>query len=419
MENLRFHAIKDYPALHQWLLNNLCEPDKPGSCNNEWLNNEKIKRISSSGEKWLVIANDTPFLHLYHVSMALKERIQGLKLALICLYKFQGMNEKMREFFDEVIIVDRYRNVFRLLDTFSKEIPVISFAANSIFGALFRLLKPTAPFHLQDVWSTFGKGFSEDKLQNDAKIEAEQFLCREPGFFSYNGHPERVKKIFETYGPIRADLTSYLNMVIPSRCRPVTLNIRQGNWKIAWAGKVGPHSPSNVLYDPLTDFLSIFKRAVDSGVQLTVYPVLGSRQIKDYQGYIDLANRNPRFVWSKPASFHEMEEILSHHHFGMMIKESAKSAISPLHYQCQFASRIFTFMTAGIPMIVSPVYSYLAELVETYHLGIVLADEEIDNLTQILDEIDTEKIKKGIENFRKDYSIEKTIQDLLPKISLN
>lgn len=66
-----------------------------------------------------------------------------------------------------------------------------------------------------------------------------------------------------------------------------------------------------------------------------------------------------------------------------------------------------------MPIIVSKENGYIATLVKEYEIGIVISQNEIDSLSEIIQQCDYEKLKANVKRAREDLSMKKHIGRLI------
>lgn len=86
--------------------------------------------------------------------------------------------------------------------------------------------------------------------------------------------------------------------------------------------------------------------------------------------------------------------------------------VRPDHLKGILPSKFFTFMEAGIPVIVSQELEYVANLVREHGLGIVITQQDIDSLSALLKMADRTALQKNIHHYRQEHCMDHHIQKL-------
>ena len=62
-------------------------------------------------------------------------------------------------------------------------------------------------------------------------------------------------------------------------------------------------------------------------------------------------------------------------------------------------TKIFTFLEAGLPVLVNKEYSYMSELLEKNNIGMGISSKDIFKTNRILSKVDIKYLKSNVKHF--------------------
>lgn len=96
-----------------------------------------------------------------------------------------------------------------------------------------------------------------------------------------------------------------------------------------------------------------------------------------------------------------------------MIHLTDQTKLNVFHYDTCIPTKFFTYLSAGLPVIVSKEFGYIASLVKKHEIGIVISENEIDSLSEIIKRYDYEKLKANVKRAREELSMKRHINRLI------
>ena len=92
---------------------------------------------------------------------------------------------------------------------------------------------------------------------------------------------------------------------------------------------------------------------------------------------------------------------ISKYDFGINIQEidMKKTKISHFSYKGAMGTKNYTYLEAGLPILVNDEYSYCKELVEKNSIGIAVKSKDLINIDRILKNVDIYNLKKNVKKF--------------------
>ena len=126
-----------------------------------------------------------------------------------------------------------------------------------------------------------------------------------------------------------------------------------------------------------------------------------------------MAQKNPLFKFEKGVPPDEVTKIFSMYDFGTMVSFFHQGTFLDVHNHNRLPGRLFTYLEAGLPMIVSEEMQYLSRIIKEYEIGIVVSQKDLDNLPVIINSYDREKLKTNVKRAREELSMKRHIKRLV------
>lgn len=187
---------------------------------------------------------------------------------------------------------------------------------------------------------------------------------------------------------------------------------------IVYGGIIAPSHKSKEIFGVI-QFIGLTKRLIKQGLCFHIYssPYFSINKAKKlYSDYIKLASEIPNFTFKQGIPTDSAIKEFSKYDFASMINvfdDVDKTKIDTFHFDNHIPSKFFTYLSAGLPIIVSKENGYIATLVKEYEIGIVISQNEIDSLSEIIQQCDYEKLKANVKRAREDLSMKKHIGRLI------
>jgi peptidoglycan/xylan/chitin deacetylase (PgdA/CDA1 family) len=189
------------------------------------------------------------------------------------------------------------------------------------------------------------------------------------------------------------------------------LSDRDGEIHVVYAGAISadPDSGNTYIY-----YVPLARRFAAQGVHLHLYS--NPYQVPDCQPYVDLERECPYFHIETPVRYTELSGELAKYDWGMWVH--------PVHgrldvrrcsaTKCKVAigNKLFSYMEAGIPTLVSRHLEYGSEFITGHGVGTAVADDELDRVGEILRSQDTNGLAERIREVRAELCLRKQIPQL-------
>jgi glycosyltransferase involved in cell wall biosynthesis len=135
-----------------------------------------------------------------------------------------------------------------------------------------------------------------------------------------------------------------------------------------------------------------------------------------YEGKIEkydkLARISPYMHIEKAMPFDAITMMLRRYDWGCMAYYFDENDPRSLTYASSFASRFMAYISAGLPIICSREYSYMADIVRTYGNGIVVEKNDIPNLSHLMVQADMDKMNQNALTARQAFNMQTKYHEL-------
>jgi len=287
---------------------------------------------------------------------------------------------------------------------------------------LCQFIKAISPKHfiVQEIYDWMGafidnkNSFIKEGLFSSETIklmqQSEKFACNHLEGLIYKDGGEWIsKKLANSRTP---------NLQV-APCPPKTYMFKPNNlnhiaqYKLVYAGQVCHSKMSTKLFGDIY-YIPVIKELSSQDMHITVYNALHATQKHPtdlYQEYINESNTNPNFDFKPGIPFPEIIKELNYNfHFGLIAYYFEHNLdVGNAHLSGTMASKLFTYIAAGLPVIVSARLGYMADFVSKENIGIVVDNDDIRNLNAILQSINYSMLQSNVLLAQEKFAIDKQI----------
>ncbi|MBK5286111.1 MAG: hypothetical protein JJE25_11985, partial [Bacteroidia bacterium] len=338
------------------------------------------------------------------------KRSEKIRAVLIC--QRDGLSSKfLNESFDEVIVFRNEYHLFRILKNFKdKNVFVHAFGPKTFYADKARVfLKKKMIYDMQDVLCIY-YGLNTDISWFRKEFPHEKnLLSLSDGLVSHGMEPIAATKI---YGIGKRPPTLYFPLCCDNDffCNNSKL-FSHDDIHLVYAGEImGAFRDSrqfgNVQFHWLIEELS------KQRLHFHVYPSPASPP-SIYEEYEAVARQNPFFHLHKPVAQSELAKEMSAYHFGIIPFFKTNTGQSDEKYKYSTALKLFNFMEAGIPVLISNDIEFQKWLALRYGSGLGIARNDISRLRIILEGVDYNKMVSNLLKGRKIISLSRNIGKLI------
>lgn len=323
-----------------------------------------------------------------------------------------GFHKKFsNEFFDEVILFRNEWHMYRILKRFrDKNALIHSFGPKTFYPDKARIFMKQNKFlyDMQDVLCIY-YGINTDIRWFQQEFPHEKnVLSLSDGLVSHGLEPIPATKIYGIkkrppllFFPLYCDNDFFQDN---------TKELNQDNIHLVYAGEImgsfrDKKQFGNVQFHELIDALSKQK------IHFHVYPSPSTLPLY-FEEYRQIEKQNPFFHLHKAVAQDQLAKELSQYHFGIIPFFKANTNQSDDKYKYSTALKLFNFIEAGIPVLVSEDIEFQCWMALRYSAGIAINKEGIFSLKKIIEKVNYRELVNGLLKKREQISLSKNIKNL-------
>lgn len=386
---------------------------------------ELINNINcSSYKKKILYVTSAPTYNLVRQSIYLRKA--GYETILLMETNLTSINF-LEKYFDIVYV---FNSIYMLYYILKEARPYLVHVQGSTpisnhFGILAKFFsKSKVIFNFYDIPSTAIVKEDIESLWNkeDVKLDffSERFACERCNglIFGYSAEVvDRLKGRYTISGPM-LEFHSYPCDEFMS-VDAGKYSDKDGKIHIVQGGMVIPSSvpekfKRDGMYHKLIEILTM------QGIYFDIY-VTARRIKRGYDDYIHSSEKNPLFRFNARMLLDQATKEFSKYDFGSILicynnKVEViykRKAFIEEHRGMRLTDRFFTYLESGLPILISDDYIYGAKLVREYGIGIVVSQKDLNNLSEIINSYDREKLRANVKKAQKDLSMERHIGRLI------
>jgi hypothetical protein len=254
--------------------------------------------------------------------------------------------------------------------------------------------------------------FTKEGLFTDIEIEmimeSEKFIRTETDGYIYKDGGEWIKQKVEVS---KAPSLQILPCPPIRLMKEPRLKQKTQKAKLVYAGQVMSKKSLKHIFGDL-DYIQIIRDITGQGLSVTVYnSVFYSRIFPEelYDDYLQESKKNDLFQFKTGIRVKEViDRMHDHFDYGLMIYYfDDEIAVGKEHLRGSMASKLFTYLAAGIPVLISEELQYMAEFVKTHGVGIVVSENQISSLNKIISNADYSGMISNIKKTQRKYNMER------------
>ena len=190
-------------------------------------------------------------------------------------------------------------------------------------------------------------------------------------------------------------------------------NFDTDNIHLVYAGGVAGSHRNPKQYGNI-QFHQLIKTLTEQGLHFHIYPSPSNTRA-DYEEYEEIAKHNSMFHFHTSVSQQQLAVELSKYDFGIhlgFVNDSEHAQSSDKYKYCT-TLKLFNFIEAGLPVIISDNLIYQSWILERYSAGVTINRKELLHLKNKLLEVDCEIRRKKLFDNRNKISLQKNIGRLI------
>jgi hypothetical protein len=157
-----------------------------------------------------------------------------------------------------------------------------------------------------------------------------------------------------------------------------------------------------------TQFAGLIQKLTSQGLHFHIYPSPTNVRA-DYEEYESIAKENPLFHFHASVSQDKLSAELSQYHYGLLpfFKELSEQSATKLKFATTL--KLFNYLEAGLPVIVSKDLGFQSWIVERYDAGMGISLDDITSLGNLLKARDYSVVQQKVIVAREKLSLRQNI----------
>jgi glycosyltransferase involved in cell wall biosynthesis len=255
--------------------------------------------------------------------------------------------------------------------------------------------------------------------KNDFSVKLEKEILKSADYIIHKLPGEAWNILKRAYGLNCKGTTVISYPQAEFLCRPV-LKPTASPPHLVYAGGIIPYKIALERGHENHIFDDLIKLTGPDTFELSIYVNQNARNMPWHQHkhYFDLENTHKYFHFKKGLPYHKITKALSKYDAGIFFDNLLKASYNPDHFKYNIASKFFTYLEAGLPIIIFEEATAMARLVEKFKLGAIYKAREPRTLLQAVNEVKANDYRENINVFRTNCSMQKNAGKLIEAYSL-
>ncbi len=284
------------------------------------------------------------------------------------------------------------------------------FAPKSKFPNIARKSLSNKYVHdMQDVYTIYYNGSVKLRwLNKELPYEAE-CLKRANGIIAHSLEPQAALRILK---PEKKPRTIFFPLYCDDDFfKNTTKTFSSDDIHLVYAGGVAGRHRNTSQYGNI-QFHSLIEMLTDQHLHFHIYPS-PSNMRADYEEYYQIAKTNPYFHFHEPVDQDRLASELSQYHFGLLPFFQSKSEQSPLKLKYATTLKLFNYLEAGLPVIVSQDIIYQNWILNRYHMAVNINEKNVSQLREKIELADYENLLRNVHKGRIKLSLKTNIRRII------
>ncbi|MEW5772155.1 MAG: hypothetical protein AB1916_01405 [Thermodesulfobacteriota bacterium] len=184
--------------------------------------------------------------------------------------------------------------------------------------------------------------------------------------------------------------------------------------RLVYAGGVMPFHIAMKLGHENQVFDPVIEGTAGGGLELTILANQNARNMfwEEQERYLSMQERLPHFAFRPGLPFFELPAGIADFHWGLLYDNVALSSYRPEAFHINMSTKIFSYLEAGLPLLVYEEFHYIARLVREHGLGLVYSLKRLDDLPGRLNQADHPALRENVRRFRERFELNRAIPAL-------
>ena len=157
----------------------------------------------------------------------------------------------------------------------------------------------------------------------------------------------------------------------------------------------------------LHSFKDIIKEITSQKIHLHTY----GKSLFNDEYFLNEQKNNFYFHYHDKINPKELNKEISNYQYGIVL-DFFNKLINPLWLKTSVGNKIYNYLEAGLPIIMTNDLKAMAEIVKKHKLGICIDYKDIKELKNILSKLNYEKLQKNVKIAQKELSITNLVKEL-------
>ncbi|MBI5519267.1 MAG: hypothetical protein HY916_04325 [Desulfovibrio sp.] len=167
---------------------------------------------------------------------------------------------------------------------------------------------------------------------------------------------------------------------------------------IVFAG--GLHKASQHGHACHSSFHGGVGRVMDQGFAFTIINGCDQGSGEGFEDYLDMAAARPEFTYLPAVPNDRLVPLLARHELGWNAQNLNEGAEKPYYFRTLMGSKLYNYLEAGLPCVVAEESAYVAHMVRSKNIGLVLCWDQWDRFGEIAARADWEAIRASVARAR-------------------
>jgi len=228
----------------------------------------------------------------------------------------------------------------------------------------------------------------------------------------YKESPRVIEYLTNLYGQGPARSLHFMHYTEPENIvrKPLKRSGFGDLIRIVYAGNI-VNNPAWHNYPIFCSLLQAARTLDKLGVHFTIYNANDSNG-EEFEEYLALSKELPHFEYRFAVPYHRLKHELSGFDFGWLCFDFSNAHENPFFLETTMGSKVFSYLEASLPIIVSPEQKFMAETVQTLGIGIPLHFSKLHQLRDIVASCDHIGLQKNILVAQERFSYQARIHHL-------
>lgn len=155
-------------------------------------------------------------------------------------------------------------------------------------------------------------------------------------------------------------------------------------------------------------FTGLVERICSRNVGLTFFVNQNARDMhwEEQDVYFDYERKFPSFHFLKGVPLHRIGHVLADYEYGLYYENSDRSSFNPDHYRYNMATKIYSYLEAGLPVLVPETAIHIAGFVRENGVGAVYRDSDLNDIDRFVSGLDRQSLCRKVDIYRRKNTME-------------